>query len=82
MENNPVVNHCTKLIDDNYVSIGILQVAKWALLVISIPTVVLIPVGLIIFFACDSKQKKMIAKIKFYQRTVAKQELAMEESRI
>ena len=80
MENNPVVNHCTKLIDDNYVSIGILQVAKWALLVISIPTVVLIPVGLIIFFACGSKQKKLIAKNKFYQRTVAGQELAIEES--
>ena len=82
MENNAVVNHCTRLIDDNYTSIGLLQVIKWVLLVISIPTVVLIPVGLIIFFVCGSKQKKLIAKTKSFQRVVAEQELAIEESRI
>ena len=36
-----------------------LQMIKWILLFISLPTVILIPVGLIIFFVCGSKQKKL-----------------------
>ena len=50
-----------------------LQMIKWILLFITLPTVVLIPVGLIIFFVCGSKQKKL-------KRVVADLEVAMAAS--
>jgi len=50
-----------------------LQMIKWILLFISLPTVILIPVGLIIFFVCGSKQKKL-------KRVVADLEVAMAAS--
>jgi len=40
-----------------------LNIIKWALLFATLPTVVLIPVGLIIFFVCGSKQKKLQTQI-------------------
>ncbi len=39
--------------------IGKLQIVKWVLLFISIPTMVLFPLGVITFFVCGSKQKKL-----------------------
>ena len=53
--------------------IGKLQIVKWVLLFISIPTMVLFPLGVITFFVCGSKQKKL-------KRAIADLEVAMAAS--